>query len=347
VSVHEVAPFVSEAALTIAVDGYRQRIAESYRQTVEGFFEIGRILLEAKRSLPHGAFGEMIRNALPFGDRHARRFMEIASDPRLSNRTTMSVLPAAFDALHCLTKLDDESFERLKVDGTISPNMRAGDIATAAKQQVRSAKERALGNTILALPDRLFGLVVTDDETHLAPWSAATGMDRSASNHYATSPFETLAARQLPAADHSINAAWATVPLLPQALAIMAARGFEYRSHIVWEKDRVGTGYWFRNKHEILLIGVRGKPPGPAPGTQWPSLIRAPVGRHSAKPEIFLELLEEYYPTLPKIEFNRRGPARRGWEVYGDEAIAVADSPEYENPPIDLPQFLDPRSATV
>ena len=76
--------------------------------------------------------------------------------------------------------------------------------------------------------------------------------------------------------------------MLPQALAVMEAWGFEYRTQIIWVKDRIGTGYWFRNKHELLLIGVRGDIPGPAPGSQWPSVIEAPVGFHSAKPEVFL-----------------------------------------------------------
>ena len=45
------------------------------------------------------------------------------------------------------------------------------------------------------------------------------------------------------------------------------------------------------NVHEHLLIGVKGSIPAPAPGTQWDSLISAPVGRHSAKPEVFLEMI--------------------------------------------------------
>ena len=35
----------------------------------------------------------------------------------------------------------------------------------------------------------------------------------------------------------------------------MAAWGFEYQTHFVWAKDRAGTGYWFRNEHELLLVG--------------------------------------------------------------------------------------------
>ena len=108
--------------------------------------------------------------------------------------------------------------------------------------------------------------------------------------------------------------------MLRQALEVMAAWGFEYVSQCAWIKSKTGTGYWFRNKHEILLVGTRGNVPAPAPGTQWPSAIEAPVGRHSEKPEKFLELIEAYFPTLPKIELNRRGPARAGWSSWGLEA---------------------------
>jgi N6-adenosine-specific RNA methylase IME4 len=71
-----------------------------------------------------------------------------------------------------------------------------------------------------------------------------------------------------------------------------------------------------------MLIGVRGTIPAPAPGENWDSLIIAPVGEHSAKPECFLEMLETYFPTLPKIELNRRGPPRPGWHAWGNEVQA-------------------------
>jgi hypothetical protein len=100
----------------------------------------------------------------------------------------------------------------------------------------------------------------------------------------------------------------------------MAAWGFAYKSHEIWNKDRIGTGYWFRNKHELILVGTRGNIPAPAMGEQWPSVTDAPVGRHSAKPEIFLEMIEAYFPNLPKIELNRRGPARKGWDAWGNES---------------------------
>lgn len=103
------------------------------------------------------------------------------------------------------------------------------------------------------------------------------------------------------------------------ALAVMRAWGFTYKSQFVWVKNKIGLGFWNRNKHEILLVGVRGKPPGPAPGTQWASVIEAPVGAHSVKPEAALKMIEHYFPTLPKIELHRRGPARPDWDAWGDE----------------------------
>jgi len=48
-------------------------------------------------------------------------------------------------------------------------------------------------------------------------------------------------------------------------------------------------------------------------------VIDAPVGAHSAKPERFYEIIESYYPSLPKIELNAR-VARPGWVRWGYEA---------------------------
>ena len=126
-------------------------------------------------------------------------------------------------------------------------------------------------------------------------------------------------------APDSVMFLWATVPMLMRAGEVLEAWGFPYKSNFTWNKDRVGTGYWSRNKHEHLLVGTRGKIPAPAPGTQWPSVIDAPVGRHSEKPVIFYELIESYYPTLPKIELFARA-ARPGWSCWGLEAPQCGES---------------------
>jgi N6-adenosine-specific RNA methylase IME4 len=191
----------------------------------------------------------------------------------------------------------------------------------AEKKERRTSRERILGLQQQALPQGKFGVILADPEWRFEPWSRATGMDRSADNHYPTSCTEIIAERDVAsiAADDAVLFLWATNPMLPHALLVMGAWGFDYRSQYCWGKDKAGTGYWSREKHETLLLGIKGNIPCPAPGTQWDSLIMAPRGAHSAKPECFLEMIEQYFPTLPKIELNRRGPARDGWSAWGNE----------------------------
>jgi N6-adenosine-specific RNA methylase IME4 len=197
-------------------------------------------------------------------------------------------------------------------------------VRVVVKKELRRQKVEDLGKKIRALPDKKYGVIVADPAWKFETWGADTGSLALADNHYATSPLDQI--KQLDpssiAAPQCALFLWATVPMLTQALEVMACWGFAYRSHCVWNKDKAGTGYWFRNRHEILLVGTRGDIPAPAPGTQWPSVIDAPVGKHSAKPEIFLQMVEQYFPTLPKVELFRRGPARKGWDAWGAEAEA-------------------------
>jgi N6-adenosine-specific RNA methylase IME4 len=190
------------------------------------------------------------------------------------------------------------------------------------KEERRAKRERELASKQLALPQRRYGVIVADPEWRFEPRSRKTGMDRAADNHYPTSPTEVIASRDVPsiAADDCVLFLWSTVPMLPDALTVMTAWGFTYRSHFVWNKHKLGTGYWNRNRHELLLVGTRGAVPAPAEGSQWPSVVNAEAGKHSVKPPMFSIMIEEYFPNVPKIELNRRGPPRAGWDAWGNEA---------------------------
>jgi N6-adenosine-specific RNA methylase IME4 len=72
------------------------------------------------------------------------------------------------------------------------------------------------------------------------------------------------------------------------------------------------------------LIGTRGSPVCPAPGTQWDSAIMSPRLAHSEKPKCFLEMIEQYFPSVPKIELNCRGKPRPGWDAWGNEVEEAA-----------------------
>jgi N6-adenosine-specific RNA methylase IME4 len=117
---------------------------------------------------------------------------------------------------------------------------------------------------------------------------------------------------------------WAIVPMLPEALSVMTAWGFKYVSSFAWVKDRIGTGYWTRNQHELLLIGVRGSVPAPAPGKQYPSVFTGPVEEHSKKPYAFRSAIEDMFPTLPRIELFAR-TRFDAWDSWGNEVAEAAE----------------------
>ena len=200
------------------------------------------------------------------------------------------------------------------------------------KKIEREEKERILGEKQMSFPQGRFGVVLADPAWSFQTYSEK-GMDRSADNHYPCQSVEDICSWPVSGITdkNCVLFLWATVPMLPQALKVMEAWGFEYKSHVAWIKDRIGTGYWFRNQHELLLVGTKGNIPAPAPGSQFPSIISAPVADHSVKPDDFYRIIENYFPSLKKLELNARR-RRDGWESYGNEV------PEEEDE--NIPAFL-------
>ena len=94
----------------------------------------------------------------------------------------------------------------------------------------------------------------------------------------------------------------------------MDASGFRYRTNMAWIKQtrRLGTGNFWRNGHELLLLGLRGDAGGFLDKTLV-SHFTAPPGRHSEKPEVVRERIERAVPG-PFVELFARS-RREGWDV--------------------------------
>lgn len=117
----------------------------------------------------------------------------------------------------------------------------------------------------------------------------------------------------------SLLLCWTTAPMLERSLRVVRGWGFHYKSQLVWPKQRVGTGFWVRNRHEIVLLCTRGKFPCPKPAPFKDSILEGEQGRHSAKPETLQDQVDAIWPDEAKIElFARR--TRPGWDVFGNEA---------------------------
>ena len=103
------------------------------------------------------------------------------------------------------------------------------------------------------------------------PWRyAQKGLQGAAEKHYPTMGIDEICA--LPVADlaapDSVLFLWATFPQLPEALRLIKAWGFQYKSvAFVWlKKNRksenwfYGLGFWTRGNAEVCLLATRGHP---------------------------------------------------------------------------------------
>lgn len=144
-------------------------------------------------------------------------------------------------------------------------------------------------------------------------------------SHYAcmsTADIAKLPVNQLAAKDCALLM-WATAPMLPDAIDLMRAWGFTFKSAGAWAKQSstgqkwaFGTGYCFRSAAEFFLLGTIGKPKIKSRSVR--NLIVAPVREHSRKPVDQYEMAEQLFDG-PHVElFSRTG--RPGWQSWGNEA---------------------------
>lgn len=139
------------------------------------------------------------------------------------------------------------------------------------------------------MPKEKFSIIYADP-----PWRyEQKNRQGSAELHYPTMSIEEICS--LPVADlaakDSVLFLWATFPQLPEALKVIKAWGFSYRSvAFVWIKRNrrsyswfYGLGYWTRGNAEICLLAVKGHPKRKSAGVH--QLIVSPIERHSKKPD--------------------------------------------------------------
>lgn len=167
--------------------------------------------------------------------------------------------------------------------------------------------------------DRLYPVVYADP-----PWRYEHSMtdNRKIENQYPTMSLQEIC--DLPVTDIATPDAvlflWTTSPKLAESMDVINAWGFVYRTCIVWDKERIGMGYYARQQHELLLVASRGSIPVPEPANRPSSVVRIKRDdEHSAKPHEFYGLIERMYPEYERIELFARN-SRDGWAAWGNQA---------------------------
>ncbi len=213
--------------------------------------------------------------------------------------------------------------------GAVTLDRAAAEVVAKQAQQERTAERRqerieriveiSQGNSELDELDGQYPIIYADP-----PWryEHVKTENRAIENHYPTMDLDEICA--LPVSDiatpDSVLFLWTTSPKLAESMQVIDAWGYTYRTCMVWDKDRIGMGYYARQQHELLLIATRGSVPVPEPENRPPSVIRIKRDdEHSAKPAEFYAMIERMYPELRKLELFAR-TRRDGWSAWGNQA---------------------------
>lgn len=182
-----------------------------------------------------------------------------------------------------------------------------------------------------ALRPLWYRTILVDPPWQFENWSEK-GEGKNPSAHYdcmSVNDMARMPVGQLAAAD-SVMIMWATWPMLPQCLDLMAMWGFTYKTGGVWAKQSstgnkwaFGPGYIVRSASEPFLIGTIGKPPILSRSQR--NLIVAPVREHSRKPEAQYDMAEAI-GAEPRLElFSRTN--RDGWTSAGNQTGMFEGAP--------------------
>jgi N6-adenosine-specific RNA methylase IME4 len=138
---------------------------------------------------------------------------------------------------------------------------------------------------------------------------------RRVANPYPEMSIEQIKNINLPLMENAVVLLWTTHKFLPDAFEILKKWGLDYKATLVWNKEKIGMGAWFRMQCEFCLVGIKGKPYWQ--NTSYRDILNESRREHSRKPDTFFEMIESV--TLGRrLEYFSR-EKRNGWEVFGND----------------------------
>lgn len=168
------------------------------------------------------------------------------------------------------------------------------------------------------LPAGPFGAILADP-----PWAFRTYSKTDVAPARGAQPYAVMSLddiKALPVGDvaarDSLLFMWTVSHLQSEAFDVARAWGFRPVSlAFIWDKDRMGMGYWTRQEAEVCHLFKRGRPKRLSKGVR--QIIRAPRREHSRKPDEQYDRIERLVAG-PYLELFAR-QERPGWNAWGNE----------------------------
>lgn len=175
----------------------------------------------------------------------------------------------------------------------------------------------------MSFPNKKYQIILADPPWRFKVWCFGTGRGRLPDDHYPTMPLEEIKALPVHqiADKNCILFLWTTFPKFEEALEVIKAWGFIYKSAgFVWVKTNksggywMGLGYWTRGNPEVCLLATKGHPHRVSKSV--PQLIVSQRREHSRKPDEVRDRIVQLVGDLPRIELFARQRVS-GWDAVG------------------------------
>lgn len=195
-------------------------------------------------------------------------------------------------------------------------------------------------------PNKKYSIIYADPPWEYGNYSNAgdrVKAKRAGGSHYGITPYDGMSLdsiKSLPVNEISYPDAvlliWATFPCLREALEVIDAWGFEYKTvAFTWVKrNRNGVGWFFglgnytRANAEICLLARRGRGI-PVISKKVEQVIDLPLTEHSEKPNEARKRIEKLFGDKPRVELFARTKVH-GWDVWGnDEKLSLPALEEF------------------
>lgn len=175
--------------------------------------------------------------------------------------------------------------------------------------------------------NKKYKIIYADPPWQYKVWSKK-GNGRSAESHYKTMNIEDIINLKEfinnISDENCILFIWITYPCLKEALKVIEAWGFKYKTcGFTWVKRNKksnscfwGMGYWTRANSELCLIATKGKIKRMSKKVH--QIIDTPIENYSKKPDIVRDKIVELVGDLPRVELFARTKVK-GWDSWGDE----------------------------
>ena len=243
-----------------------------------------------------------------------------------TQRDLAKVANVSHDTINKIEKIEakasDEVKQKLSI-GTMSINEAYKEIKKEEKkvERVELIQKQIEDIEEGLLPDLvgLFDVVSVDP-----PWpyegeskniTSFDSVGRRVANPYPEMSIEQIKAIELPLMENAVVLLWTTHKFLPDAFEILKEWNLDYKATLVWNKEKIGMGAWFRMQCEFCLVGVKGKPYWE--NTAYRDIIIESRREHSRKPDSFFEMIEKITMGNRLEYFSRE--KREGWKVFGND----------------------------